>query len=270
MPAGDPPSSPFAFSVPMLRAHAGYLSWIVLNGVGLEIQDLMDPNAAPESLADIGTFWGRALSGQEIPVSFHGPPVSELFFQERGDRECLTRLVRAMEIAAKVGAKYFIVSARSGTHQKEPAESLVFKVWEEVLREAKARNLFLLLENTGQDRPEVQKEVISTLGSDGFGLCLNVGHALRNSHFRCTEWVEAWGPDLHFVHLYNTTREGAEFHRALGDGEIDMEGFLGLLRQTHPGITVCLEMDVPQILASVPWLTARGLFKLKSIQESIF
>jgi len=274
MPDPNQPAAPFQFFVPMLRSHSGYLHWISANGVGVEIQDLFRPSTGffsqgrPEDCRD---FWRKTLEGSSIPVSLHGPAVMDLLYKDESREEGLQELTRAMDVAAAIGARHFITHAGLGAlPEGVKASGLLVEVWKAVLLEAKARDLVLLLENTDEKDPVALRELRASIGSPGFGLCLDVGHALRHSPLTATEWLEALGSDVLYVHLYNTTSSGEEHHGALGNGEIDIEGFLRRLGGSKTLVPVCLEMDVSQILASVPWLTQKGLLKAKKPQEDLF
>jgi len=259
----------FAFYVPMLGIHSGYLPWILMNEVGMEIQDLINPAGMAGSLEDLGAFWKGALSGQSIPLSFHGPLASELLHRDEHRDEALLQVSRAMEVASAIGARFFIAHARLGSLPEGSLEGQVLPAWGELLRQASERNLTLLVENTDEDSPGILRRMVDSLGQ-GTGLCLDVGHVHRHSSLGCSEWLDEFAGQVRYVHLYNTNSGGQEHHRALGDGEIDMEDLVGCLGRCLTDVPVCLEMDVPQILASVPWLTARGLFTLKSIQDNLF
>lgn len=271
MPLPTSCSAPFQFFVPMLRAHSGYLDWIVSNGVGVEIQDLIYPHlpASPPPLADIECFWRKTLSGDSLPVCLHGPQVADSFEDGAPSSECCRQIERAMNVACGIGARFFIVHPQLGPCPPAPRIERAARAWAPAIEAARTRAITLLLENTDEDGPEGLARLCTLVRSPSLGLCLDIGHAHRHSRIAGVDWLAAYGDDLRYVHLYNASGREAQ-HRALGDGEIDIEGFLARLKATRPGVPICLEMDVPQILASVPWLTARGLFKLKPLQTEFF
>jgi sugar phosphate isomerase/epimerase len=259
-----PFTTPFRFFVPMLREHSGYLSWIQTNGVGVEIQDLLHPtwDTADEPPLDVlGGFWRKTLLGQEIPVCFHGPEVSGLIGMGRQE-EALRGLFRAIDCAASIGARSFVAHPRMGKGHGVSPEAHDF--WKTAADHADGLGLDLLLENTVEDDPRSLLSLLEMVPSPALGLCLDLGHVHHNSPLGIMDWLEAWDSEMRYVHFYNSS--GGCIHRALGDGLLDLEGFIDRLGLTRPGIPICLEMDVPQILASVPWLTSRGLFRLKQIE----
>lgn len=265
----EPTSRTFQFFVPMLRAHRGYLPWVAANAVGVEIQDLIHPDASTPVMADrfngLADFWGAALSPHSLPVSFHGPNVAELLYDD-GRREAACEILdRSMDAAASLGARFFIVHPELGTALGGGGETFgrVLRGWQAALHVAKRHNLTLLLENTNEDAPAALRRLTASLESPSLGICFDVGHAHLRSRLRSEAWVEAFGSDLHYIHLYNTCREDGN-HQALGEGEVDIEAILDYLAETSPGIRICLEMDLPAILESVPWLVARGLFSPKN------
>ncbi len=271
MPPPSPCSPPFQFFVPMLRAHAGYMTWIVSNGVGVEIQDLLYPSlpVSPAPLADIEGFWRKTLRRESLPVSLHGPKVVPCPLDGDRGRDGLLPIRQAMDVACGIGARFFIVHPRLGSRPEPCAIDRAARAWEPAVEAAGERAITLILENADEDGPEGLERLCSLIRSPSLGLCLDVGHAHRHSAVPCEEWLSTFGAHLLYVHLYNSSGR-MEQHRALGDGEIDLDGFLARLKASHRGVPVCLEMDVPQILASVPWLTTRGLFKLKPAQVDFF
>jgi sugar phosphate isomerase/epimerase len=261
----DPTAAPFRFFVPILREHAGYLPWIVSNRVGVEIQDLIrTPGAAddPGEVEECISFWQEALAGRPLSVSFHGPCTADLVAAGRL-KEAMQRSTRAMEIAAAIGARDFIVHPRLGAGG-EGKVAEVLTAWTALAAEAGRLDLNLLFENTDEDDPRLLGRLVDSLGPVPVALCFDLGHARRCSTRGIDAWLEAFGSRLQYVHLYDST--GDEAHRALGDGDLGLDAFLARLTETGRRTILCLEMDVPQILASVPWLTARGLFRLKSTQ----
>jgi sugar phosphate isomerase/epimerase len=263
-----PFTTPFRFFVPMLREHAGYLTWIQTNGVGVEIQDLLhptwDPSAEPP-LDEIGRFWRKTLSGLEIPVCFHGPEVAEFSGTPSGTgprEEVLRGLLRAMDCAVSIGARSFVAHPRLGKRGEDSPSSRDF--WKTAADHADGLGLDLLLENTDEDDPRSLLLLLEANPSPALGLCLDLGHVHQSSSKGIMDWLEAWDSELKYVHFYNSS--GGPIHRALGDGLLDLESFIDRLGLTRPGLPVCLEMDVPQILGSIAWLTSRGLFKLKQIE----
>ncbi len=253
----------------MLRAHRGYLPWIAANAVGVEIQDLIHPDASTPVMADrfdgLADFWGAALSPHSLPVSFHGPSIAEMLYHEGSRQAACQILDRSMDTAASLGARYFIVHPEMGATLAAGGESFgrVLRGWQAALHVAKRHNLTLLLENTNEDSPAPLRRLTASLESPSLGICFDVGHAHLRSRSSSEGWVEAFGSDLHYIHLYNTTQAEGR-HQALGEGEVDVEGILDHLAESAPGVRVCLEMDLPAILESVPWLVARGLFSPKT------
>jgi sugar phosphate isomerase/epimerase len=246
----------------MLRAHSGYLDWIVVNQVGMEIQDLLHPGHRPEvDLEDLGRFWKRSLARQEIPLYIHAP---EMDGGGPGAPPATCPMGAAMDLARSIGARSFIVHPRLGAHGG-PAREAAASTWKVAAEEAGARGLTLLLENTDEPDPAILASLRDAIGSPSVGLCLDVGHALNHSRLDPAAWVEVLGGGLRYLHLYNAIR-GNGAHRALGDGEVDIEAVLGRIRG-RSDVSVCLEMDVPQILASATWLSNRGLFKIRSPQD---
>ena len=262
------PAASFPFYVPMMRAHAGYLSWIVVNEVGVEIQDLLHTESARSAplpcARDLGEFWRRSLARIEVPRSVHGP---ELVSSQCQDHR-LGALRAGMELAASIGARHLLAHPRLGS-LSGPTRDAAIDFWRLVAEESHGRGIVLTLENTDEGEPETMDAFCGALGTEATGLCLDVGHAHMSSSACLERWLDVFGPRLRYVHLYNATR-GSSSHRALGAGEIDVEAFLGRLACRRMPVPVCLEMDVPQILGSTPWLSARGFFRLRSPEADLF
>jgi sugar phosphate isomerase/epimerase len=244
----------------MLRAYSGYVPWAAGGQIGIEIQDLIHPDAAtpamPDPIGGLEDFWAQALLGSSLPISFHGPATSEPLYDAERRESALAHLRRAMDAAAGLSARYFIVHPEL---RFPPAEkggvAGALSVWETVLHEAKARNLILLLENTNEEGPDRLRSLTAAIESPALGLCLDVGHAHRHSRIPLEDWVSAFGNDLLYVHLYNIGETG--LHRALDDGDIPIERFLDLLAKSRPGVNVCLEMDLGRIIESMKWLEGK-------------
>lgn len=256
---------PFRFNVPILRSHSGYLPWIIANKAGVEIQDLLRSELAPDP-EELGRFWAKLLKGEAIDVSFHGPKDPPVPLDRAPDREIPPAFLGALDLAVRIGAGFFIVHPQLGSRREGDLDPPFIEAWRRLAEGAEARRLKVLLENTDEDRPDALVSLLKAAGSPSLGLCLDVGHARLHSAQGLESWLDAFGDSLLYVHLYNSS--GADgSHRALGDGEIDIEGFLGLLARDRSGVRICLEMDVPQILSSASWLEARGILKLRSKAE---
>jgi len=241
----------------MLRAYSGYVPWAANSQIGIEIQDLIHPDAVtpamPDPVGGLEDFWSQALLRFSLPISFHGPATSEPLYDPERRESALAHLTRAMDAAAGLGARYFLVHPELRLPAAERGAGGALAVWEAVLHEAKARNLVLLLENTGEESPDRLRSLSAAIESPALGLCLDVGHAHLHSRIALEDWLSAFGNDLLYVHLYNVAG-GSALHRALGDGEIRIGRFLEQLAKSRPDVRVCLEMDLGRIVESLKWL----------------
>ncbi|OQX05316.1 MAG: hypothetical protein BWK76_27680 [Desulfobulbaceae bacterium A2] len=94
--------------------------------------------------------------------------------------------------------------------------------WWELLGRAAALAIPVHFENTYEYGPEHHVRLLTALGMDNAGFCLDVGHALAFGREPLDIWIEALHPWLRQLHLHDNDGTWDE-HRAIGSGKVDFQ-----------------------------------------------
>jgi sugar phosphate isomerase/epimerase len=203
--------------------------------LGVEVGDFADPELLE---GDWRRRWQEIRPLVEsVPghVTLHGPR-SDLNpgLRDRGLAAfCQERYRRALEVAAEIGADtvvfhtgYNPLIRAPGYDRRWTKRSAVF--WQALADEAGSLGVGILLENLWEPRPEVQRDLIDTIGSPLVRACLDVGHSNAYSRQPVERWVSCLGERVTCVHLHNNDGR-QDSHGPLEEGTVDFSRFLPLL-----------------------------------------
>jgi len=111
--------------------------------------------------------------------------------------------------------------------------------WRELLAQAAAHQVPLMLENTYETGPEQHKKMLAALNSPLARFCLDVGHVSAFARNTWQEWLPALSPWLGQLHLHDNHGD-RDAHLAPGRGSFDFPGLFGYLKEQglHPLVTL--------------------------------
>lgn len=177
-------------------------------------------------------------------------------------------LQQTIDLAAEVGAAGVIV--HGGHLQKSDDLAVGFDNWRKCIERTELR-VPLLIENTAGgdqamarhlDRVARLWEAVSSVGKDDVGFCLDTCHAHAGGEqlIGLVERVTAITGRIDLVHG-NDSRDGfdsgADRHANLGDGEIEPEALLEVVRAANAPIVVETPGGRQGQAADIAWLRER-------------
>lgn len=222
--------------------------------IGLEITSLC-LGAQLDDTAAVGaavTRWGRS----ELPLILHGP------FHDLAPGSIDPAIVdvverrfeQAVAVAGALGTNR--VTLHSGYQAYAPDQWLgnAVRFWRRFLA-SKPEELRIYVENVDDPQPEVLQGLVDAVGDPRLMVCLDVGHANKNSCVPLAEWIAVLGPRIGHVHLHNN--DGLhDRHWRLDWGTIDMNKTIEALLTDAP--TASLTLECADEEASLEWLSANG------------
>jgi sugar phosphate isomerase/epimerase len=113
-------------------------------------------------------------------------------------------------------------------------------LWEPLVERAERMGIPLLIENVWEYDPELHADILRMVDSPWFGFCLDVGHQHSFSRTPLSVWVETLGEYLREIHLHDNDGSG-DAHLPIGQGTIDFDPLLGLLKDGSKPIVLTLE-----------------------------
>lgn len=112
--------------------------------------------------------------------------------------------------------------------------------WRELLAQAVAQRVVLMLENTYETGPEQHEKMLRALNSPLARFCLDAGHVSAFAKNRWQDWLPALAPWLGQLHLHDNQGD-RDAHLAPGRGSFDFSGLFGYLKEQHLHPLVTLE-----------------------------
>ena len=223
-------------------------------GLGLEIADF----CVPGTLDDGFPKTDRAVSGklQGIPNRVLHGPFNELFpcaVDPKARDLARERFRQAMELAARYHASKVVLHGGFNPWLYYPCwymeQSVLF--WKAFLPEI-PEGITVCLENVLEETPDMLLDIVTGVGSDKIGLCLDVGHVNAYSPVPVSQWIDRYGSRLRHLHMHNNDGS-ADTHSPVREGTLDIPAIAARAKAVSPEATFTLEL--PQAAESVRWLT---------------
>ncbi len=216
-------------------------------GVGVEIQTFGFPQYLSVDTTKLLEKIAQHTSRIKGPIGFHGPFIDTIHHSPDAEIREVSRLryLSAFDMAEAVGAKYVLFHSQFNPVIRVPVykksyHELSLRFWPELIEEAEQRKLPIYIENMFEDTPEPARKVADAINSPYFKLCLDVAHACIHSSMDLSEWIAICGHHLRHVHI-NDCMGTMDDHLGLGQGVLDIEGALALLKKTKLPLTYVLE-----------------------------
>jgi sugar phosphate isomerase/epimerase len=216
-------------------------------GLGAEVQTFSLPSVLMRGFRPEVARMARRVGKLKGPIGCHGPFIDTVHFSldQEIRRVARMRYLQALDIAQELGAAYLLLHSQYNPIIKIETypdiyhnESLRF--WPEILEEAAKRELAVYLENMFDASPEPLRRLLDALGSPTLKLCLDLAHARVFSELDVADWIETFGPHLRHVHM-NDSRGMYDDHLGLGQGILDLNRSIDLLKKTGLPLTYALE-----------------------------
>ncbi len=170
----------------------------------------------------------------------------------------LKRYKQALEFCKQIYAKNIVFhTGYSPIFHREHKEQWLERtvsLWKKILPAAVDEGITVAMENTIEDSPDIPLALIKELDSDYFKACFDVAHYNVFSKDSIRDCLNAYPDIIVEVHISDNSGKFDE-HLALGDGNIDFDGFFAQLssRRIEPLIT-CEPHDRQSLLRNIDYL----------------
>ncbi|OGQ97947.1 MAG: hypothetical protein A2505_08215 [Deltaproteobacteria bacterium RIFOXYD12_FULL_55_16] len=144
-------------------------------------------------------------------------------------------------------------------YKKEDWFNTSLTTWQELLAQAAAYQVPLMLENTYETGPEQHEKMLAALNSPLARFCLDVGHVSAFAKNSWQDWLPALAPWLGQLHLHDNQGD-RDAHLAPGRGTFDFPGLFGYLKAQSLKPLVTLEPHTRDDL----WESLAALVKLSA------
>jgi sugar phosphate isomerase/epimerase len=115
------------------------------------------------------------------------------------------------------------------------------KFWEHYVNVAEKEDLFLVIENEYDTRPEILKAVIDKMNSTRFKFLFDPGHANLFSEVPIEEWIMAFSNCLVYIHA-NNNYNNYDQHNSVLKGTINFDNIFNLLEKLNIEPIFCTEV----------------------------
>ncbi len=218
-------------------------------GAGLEIQTFAQPDVLDNNWQAIVKGYLKRLEDFEGGISMHGAfyDLTSASPDQRVVRLAYDRYTHNLRIANMLSADCvvfhtnYIASIRHPAY-REQWNTRQIEFWGRLVQEAEMMGVTILLENMWEYDPMIIGSVLDAINSPNFKACIDVGHTQLYSDLVLANWVDVLRRHLVYTHLNNNPGHWDE-HCALGDGAINYQAVLEVLRSIEPPVIMTLEMD---------------------------
>jgi sugar phosphate isomerase/epimerase len=241
----------------MFHQHPLIESLLILNGCGwtafeISIEHLkeIETSDTPDVIIADALRYADDL-GLSFPQSHPHLRANVASFDDEERRADIDRIVRHMDISAKLGVK--IVTIHPGRFFGEPAEEDAARVRElnvegfrEIRQRAEELDLAIGLENLGKHNPSTAAEMldlIDAIDRPGIGVTFDTSHA-NIAGLDMPAAIRELGDRLTAVHISDNHGESDE-HLIPGDGRIDWPPIMEALRDV--GFEGTLNLEIPGV-----------------------
>jgi sugar phosphate isomerase/epimerase len=226
---------------------------------GIEVQAFFDPQVL-EQFPEILEENKQAVAGI-TPLAVHGcyADLCPGSFDAMVRGVARDRIEQSYGVAVELGARHLVFHngyvPHTGSHLDWIRRSTEF--WYAFL-EGKDHSIKIHLGNFLELEPKLLSDVVRSISRDNMDVNLDIGHANCYSKTSIIDWIEYFGPQLGYVHLYDNNG-GENDHLPLGHGTIRLKEVCKALNECAPKATWALEVDgADGIRQSLEWLRDFG------------
>jgi sugar phosphate isomerase/epimerase len=246
--------------------------WLFDAARPIEIQDFVGPDVIAGDVGDLVAGWQAALRGHTGPRGIHGPFFGlDLTNPDTEIRAIIqTRLIRGVEIAARLGADLMVVHSPFNfwhrlnyvnyAHLRASLMEACAACLAPVLASAAAHGVTLVLENLDDTDPMDRFDLAAMIGHPRLALSVDTGHAdLAHANYGAPPVVDVLAQvadRLAHVHLQDVDGH-ADRHWHPGDGRICWRPVLETLAAMPEPPRLILEVrsDHRRIPRTAEWLS---------------
>jgi sugar phosphate isomerase/epimerase len=187
----------------------------------------------------------RAISGKNIPVTFHGPfmDLNPGAVDEKARELTIFRFSQVLELVPYFHPRAIVFHPGYDRWRYDSDVDLWLKnsllTWKPMVKRAETLSVRIALENVFDENPTPLKRLLDAVDSPLLGYCMDAGHGHLFSEVPLVEWIEVLGPRLMEIHLHDNHRQADE-HLPLGRGNIDFPAIFSRIqgKKLHPIYTI--------------------------------
>ena len=234
------------------------------NGLGLEILDLTDPGVVYDDWREMLRTYLKALKGFTGRRSVHGPFLDMYLTSMDPEIRRIAQAAyqQAFLVAEELHADDIIFHSnllpmiRDEPYVRGWVNGHI-AFWSSAVDTTKVD---IALENLWDREPELLRQVVDGVGSERFGICLDIGHCFNHSAVDPVEWIRALGRRVKVVHV--SDRSGTdETPLVIGDGAIRWDAVCQAVAEECGGPDVGLEVEsLPDMRQSLDRMRRDGLY----------
>lgn len=217
-------------------------------GVGIEVSRLPLYKTRGLTLEDTIKIIKSDLEGFNNRVTLHAMfsdvnvSSGDVLIREMSQQRCL----QSFEVGKAINADTVLFhTGYKGTLHYGSIESFkknFIAFWKEFIKEFENAGIIAVIENVFETSPQFILDLYEGIGSNNLKLALDTGHVnLYASSTKVTEWVKAYGENLHHLHLHNNFRKNDD-HFNLSNGTLHFEEIFDAIKQEKCDPTFVLEM----------------------------
>ena len=198
------------------------------------------------------------LKNYKIKVNVHGPYIDlNPGYQDNYLREAVVRrMCSAIEYAQALGAGVIIFHSPFKTLKFEEIflENTI-KTYEKVLKFGIEHGLKIAIENIYDNAPGMLRRFFDYFSSDYLVHCFDIGHFnIFVKEYGVEEWIESFHDVFALTHIHNNDGKEDQ-HLSLGNGIIDIESYLNLLKKKNLLVPITIEnRNERDVIESIKWL----------------
>lgn len=114
--------------------------------------------------------------------------------------------------------------------------------WKEFIKEFEKAGIIAVIENVFETTPNFCLDMYKQIDSPNLKLALDAGHVNLYAHdTEVSEWIKAYGKDLHHMHIHNNFRTNDD-HSDLTNGTLDYNKILNQIKNSNINPSFVLEM----------------------------
>ena len=224
------------------------IAFAVEHHLDYELPTFYYPENLDDGAAQIAMYRDDLLRDFCGKLSMHGPifdmnPVSLDAEVEKISRH---RYIQAINIAKELDVRYLVFHSQftpiypaANAVKSWLAKTTDF--WEMMIAEhLEGTNLTVIIENFLDDTPDTMNTLLNRIDSPHLKACLDTGHVNVFSQMSVTDWLDALGHQVVYIHAHNNNGYLDE-HEAFDKGLLDMESFLNHLVLLPHKINLALE-----------------------------
>ena len=105
--------------------------------------------------------------------------------------------------------------------------------WKEFIKEFEKAGIIAVIENVFETEPQFCLDLFEKIDSPNLKLALDAGHVNLYAHdTSVTEWIKAYGDNLHHLHIHNNFRTNDD-HSNLENGTLDYNEILTMIKNSN-------------------------------------